>query len=653
MAFLSSGRLGLRLKFTLLVISLLIVVLAVQSYILSAQNLDLAKVNLTNEVKSYSSLSTLQAGASFAQYYSENHFRFGEIIQSIIANSNKTITRLQVFSTEGDLLFDSNSLHLDDRENVVYETTPPKKNYASNLELSQIQKIDTSLNFSNQNGDELQTIISPYLESYNQHRYSIRYFISYERIYEKLLAAIINISVLACLTLIVATILIIFFVDIFMLKPISIVAKGAQNLEIGQLRSVLTINTRDEIEDLARSFNKMAQSLLKSQEVLKFDRDTMAGERDKLGVVLSGITDAVIAVDLAHRIILFNRVGENITGFKQSEVLGKHISEILQVFDKEDLLAESIYAPISNDLKDATIFSRQNLKVKTSRKVTFVNLVTGQIKEGQKNNLGCILTLHDMSQERELEEMKLDFVSIAAHELRTPLTAIKGYLFLFIQKYGSNFDAEQRTFTTRMSIATHRLVALVENLLDVARIERGALTIHPEPINWSENIKTVITELKDQAFDKKIQVSFEDPGSLPDINVDRFRINEVLTNLITNAISYTLSGGKIKISVQKLGEEIITNIEDTGQGIPKEAIPHLFTKFFRVSGKLEQGSKGTGLGLYITKSIVTMHGGRIWVQSEFGKGSKFSFSLPIKIPLGSRFSSGIISRESYLQNKLG
>jgi two-component system, OmpR family, sensor histidine kinase ResE len=219
---------------------------------------------------------------------------------------------------------------------------------------------------------------------------------------------------------------------------------------------------------------------------------------------------------------------------------------------------------------------------------------------------------------------------VAAHELRTPLTSIKGYLYIFLRNYRASLDSEQMTFLTRMSIATQRLGALVENLLNVTRIEKGVMTIHLESIDWIENTKLLLAELIDQATDKKIEIKFQEPSEhYPNVGVDKFRINEVLSNLISNAINYTNIEGQVKIWFEKTPDEVITHVQDNGPGIPADALPHLFTKFFRVSGNLEQGSKGTGLGLYITKSIIEMHKGKIWVDSEVDKGSIFSFSLPI------------------------
>ena len=225
--------------------------------------------------------------------------------------------------------------------------------------------------------------------------------------------------------------------------------------------------------------------------------------------------------------------------------------------------------------------------------------------------------------------MKLDFVSMAAHELRTPLTSIRGYLSVLQEELGTILDKEQRSFLDKAFISSSQLAALVENLLSVSRIERGALRIEVEPADWEPIVHEAVNNFDPQSKEKDIKISIKfQEKKLPKVLVDKFRISEVLSNLIANAISYTHPGGNITISAIQKGKEVETSVADTGQGIPESAIPKLFTKFFRVSGVLEQGSKGTGLGLYISKAIVDMHGGKIWVKSALGKGSIFSFKIP-------------------------
>ncbi len=251
------------------------------------------------------------------------------------------------------------------------------------------------------------------------------------------------------------------------------------------------------------------------------------------------------------------------------------------------------------------------------------------MKEGVSVNLGCIITLHDVAREKQLEEMKLDFVSMAAHELRTPLTSIKGYLSVIMDESSHKLSTEENTFLNRISISVEQLMGLIENLLNVSRIERGVFTISLGPVDWVDTVREAMTAFLPRAKEKQIDLTFTEPKEqIKQIKADKLRITEVISNLISNAITYTDQNGRINIWMEARENEVITHVQDTGEGIPESAIPNLFTKFYRVSGKLGQGSKGTGLGLYISKSIVEMHHGKIWVVSEYGKGSTFSFALP-------------------------
>jgi signal transduction histidine kinase len=203
---------------------------------------------------------------------------------------------------------------------------------------------------------------------------------------------------------------------------------------------------------------------------------------------------------------------------------------------------------------------------------------------------------------------------------------------VFMNENKGKFTKDQEMFLSRISISTQQLLDLVENLLTVSKIERGTSGANLTLEDWVKLSKLTFDQFSERAREKNMEFTFMEPTTeIPKIMVDKLRITEVLSNLLSNAIAYTNPGGKIKVWIGLSPDKkyVVTNIEDNGQGIPKEAISHLFTKFFRVSGKLEQGSKGTGLGLYISKEITKMHHGEIWVESELGKGSKFSFSLPI------------------------
>lgn len=355
---------------------------------------------------------------------------------------------------------------------------------------------------------------------------------------------------------------------------------------------------------------------------LKVESGLISAERNKLEVALSGISDSVIAVDLNQKVTIFNSTAESLTGFSKAEAIGTPIDQLIKLFDKTKELVPFEYL---------TTFSKQDLKlIGKNGKESFVNLISGQISEGASVNLGCIITLHDVTREKELEEMKLDFVSMAAHELRTPLTSIRGYLSVFMQENSATLSGEQNMMLGRINTAASQLMGLIENLLNVSKIERGAFTVQFMPIDWPDTIRLVIEELKNRASERRQTLEFIEPSQvIPQIEADKLRVTEVLSNLISNAVSYTPEGGHITVWTEAKDNEVTTYVKDTGVGIPKEAIPHLFTKFFRISGNLEQGSKGTGLGLYISKSVVDMHHGKIWVDSELDNGSTFGFSLPV------------------------
>jgi|GEM_PF-2403914 len=356
----------------------------------------------------------------------------------------------------------------------------------------------------------------------------------------------------------------------------------------------------------------------------------LTAERNKLTTVMQSIVDGVLALDSFGHVILVNPAALTILGLEEKDILYKKLDEILTMYDGNQKISCGDLLPNKQLTKDSVIAQKKALKiVAPSGRQIFINLTSSAIKEGSEVGLGAIITMSDVSKEKELEEMKIDFVSMAAHELRTPLTAVRGYLSVLLEESGKKLPKEEKDFVDKAFIASSQLAALVENLLSVSRIERGAMKLQIETVDWSNIVRDSVNNFKPLAKEKKIKLTCELPENLPKAAVDQFRISEVISNLIANALAYTKSGGSVTVMVETKEKELITHVKDTGQGIPESALPRLFTKFFRVSGVLEQGSKGTGLGLYISKAIVDMHKGRIWVESKEGVGSTFSFAVPV------------------------
>lgn len=347
--------------------------------------------------------------------------------------------------------------------------------------------------------------------------------------------------------------------------------------------------------------------------------------------VLSSIKDGIIVLDTQQRIVLANKAAEVITGYHVSEMTGKIIDNLLMMRDQSGQtvtfkscceIGQRNDQTVGGSLILANLIGRQDHSTQVE---ILVSRVTGDIT----SELSCLLILHDVTQERVFKQMQIDFVSMASHEFRTPITSIINYLAVLSEETKGKLKAQQLEFLSRALASAQQLSFLVDNLLNVSKIERGSISLSLHSMDWHKSLTDVFQNHRPQATAKNISLELELPPSLSPVLADDIRINEVLNNLIDNAINYTKEGGKITIGAKLSGNEVVTYVQDTGVGIPQEVIPHLFTKFFRAPGALQQSSKGTGLGLYIAKSIIDLHHGKIWVESTLGKGSTFYFTLPL------------------------
>jgi len=339
--------------------------------------------------------------------------------------------------------------------------------------------------------------------------------------------------------------------------------------------------------------------------------------------IIASLIEPSVLIDSQQKVIFLNQAAENIIGIPAKNANGQQIDSILKLYSDQTAIPYATYSEstnINNNLRHTLLLHKEN-----GDKVQVI-ITTTKLTAGKNQTL---ISLLDTSKEKQLEEMKVDFVSMAAHELRTPLTAIRGYASLLQMHYAKQLDESAKVLLTRLIVSTTNLTNLIDNLLSVSRIERNDLTVEVKPLDLGIIIKDIFSSFEPQATTRKQRFTLNIPDHLPLVMADPFRIGQVFINLIGNALNYTPDGGTISVTVADQKDHLEITVRDNGEGIPKEAMPRLFTKFFRVSSSLEQGSKGTGLGLYITKSIVTLHNGKIWADSEVGKGSTFTFTLPI------------------------
>lgn len=411
-------------------------------------------------------------------------------------------------------------------------------------------------------------------------------------------------------------------INIFYTNGVKKLEKLLINTEKNILKTDQANNKKMGMEDLVNNF----ALVLNKVETKEND---VSREESKMEAMLQALSEAVIALDKSAKILIFNKTAEKFSGLTSALALGKPIDDIINLYGGDEKIILSNYIQKAEALTE--IHRDKGLHIRSQEgKIFHVSIAVSPISFAGDSQSGNIITIYDETNQKNLEEMKLDFVSMAAHELRTPLTVIRGYAELLNSEVGSNLSPEHQEHLHRLTYNASNLGTLIDNLLNVSKIEKGSYKVEPAAVDLSALIKNTVTDMMDQANSKGQKLTFTEPvEKLPLVMADRSRIAQVLINLITNAITYTPVGESIEVSIVKNDKFLQVKVKDTGIGIPKEALPKLFTKFFRVSSVLEQGSKGTGLGLFISKSIVNMHGGEITVESEVGKGSTFSFTLPI------------------------
>jgi PAS domain S-box-containing protein len=360
------------------------------------------------------------------------------------------------------------------------------------------------------------------------------------------------------------------------------------------------------------------------------EQNNFEDEVNVLSEIVYHINEGVFVLDSQGNIAVFNKVMEEMTLYTSDEVIGQYADNFIRFFEKDYPLDVNTYSPQLQSGNYGELYSNSKLKlIDKNGSEKFVRVSSHTLTS---ENMNSVITVTDITKEIELENLKIDFVSMAAHELRTPLTAIRGYLSVLEDEILNSLDATYKQYLKNTVISANDLHTLIENLLNISRIEHGNLTIQKELGDWQKLIREVIELFKDSAEANNVSITFVEPKfEMPkNLKFDRIMMKEVLVNLLDNAISFNRPDGRVSIVLSLNDDSLVTNIKDTGVGIPSESNEHLFKKFYRVNTVLKSGKKGTGLGLFIAKELVTLHNGRIWFTSEEDKGSTFSFSLPLE-----------------------
>jgi PAS domain S-box-containing protein len=355
--------------------------------------------------------------------------------------------------------------------------------------------------------------------------------------------------------------------------------------------------------------------------------EQLAAEKELLSVTLSSMGGGVISVDGEKRIVLFNKVAENLTKWGAEEVQGKIVDEVFRLISEKN--KKPVESPIDKVLSSGQIESGADYDILIARDGSEcpISATAAPICRNDGTMIGIVMVFRDMYREQEIDRMKTDFISSVSHELRTPLTAIKAYTATILRDPDMP-EHTRRKFLAIIDKESNRLARLIEDILDISKIESGNIRINRQVVDMVSVIDQVSSALEPLAEEKDIQLSMEIGDGISELPGDESKIQSVVTNLLTNAIKFTPKGGQVSVSVRNEGENVLICVSDTGIGIPKEALPKIFDRFHRVHRPGEQ-TQGTGLGLAIMKEIVSMHGGRIEVESEVNQGTTFNVFLPL------------------------
>jgi PAS domain S-box-containing protein len=356
--------------------------------------------------------------------------------------------------------------------------------------------------------------------------------------------------------------------------------------------------------------------------------------RERWEAVFRFTDEGIVIFDREGTIVGFNPASTAITQWETPDAIGRPFDKIVKTVNRDGHPAGP--SPLMRVLEEgATIAKSEQLIEGRTGNHLWTEISYSPIFDDTGKVTSGIAIIRNVQKDREVEEIKSDFISIVSHELRTPLTAIKGFLSMVLKQDFGGLTDKQFHYLSRVYQSNQRMIDLVEDLLDVSYIESGKTNLSINPVAVEGVLNEVISELAGKGAGNQIMIKVNRRKRLPLVLADETRLHQILLNLVDNAIKYSMPGTEVEIDFKIQGDELITTVADHGVGITKSQLDRLFTKFGRIYNPMSVQAGGTGLGLYIVKNLIESHGGRIWVTSWEGKGSKFRFTLPIakQLPL--------------------
>jgi two-component system phosphate regulon sensor histidine kinase PhoR len=388
----------------------------------------------------------------------------------------------------------------------------------------------------------------------------------------------------------------------FTTRPIRQLTAASRRITSGELEQKITIEARDEVGELAHAFNEMSARLKELVE-------TISEDRARLATILDNMADGVIMTDAEGNISLANQAAARLFDIKEPD--NRPLIEAVRDHEVDELLKLCLKTAEMQSVQYESGTSKRYLRV-------IAVPITGS---------GVLLLFQDLTSLRNLQTTRRELIGNISHEFRTPLAGIKAMVETL---HGGAIDDKKAAgdFLNRIDSEVDRLTQLVTELTELSRIETGRAELKLEPVDLNNLVEEVTAQLKPQVEREKLTVVRELAADLPPVPADAARVRQVMLNLLHNAIKFTEPGGQITVSTRKEGESVTTAVADNGRGIASDDLPHVFERFYK--GDKARAGEGTGLGLAIAKHITEAHGGHIRVESEEGRGSTFSFSLPLQ-----------------------
>jgi PAS domain S-box-containing protein len=341
--------------------------------------------------------------------------------------------------------------------------------------------------------------------------------------------------------------------------------------------------------------------------------------------ILNSLTSGVIAVDMENRILFLNRAMARRLGVAPEEWSGRHAAELMGILAPRLASAEEKFGMRLGWQKDVEAKISHQLEWKDEQGILHLREDSGPLRDAAGEIIGRLFLFHDISREKEIDRMKSEFISIASHELRTPMTSIKGSVDLILSGFAGDITADSQELLEIAQKSCDRLIRLINDILDLSKIEAGQVKLSLALMDLADVVERSVRGVRQLADQAEITLKIERPPQLPQVEVDKDRIEQVVTNLLSNAIKFAPPQSAVRVELSTANGWVQCSVVDAGCGIAEKDLHRVFGKFQQMG---ERRKGGTGLGLAITQALIQEHHGKIWVESQVNVGTRFIFCLP-------------------------